>query len=90
MIESSANTPTDFVSPPDYANQDEADLKKARRKTRKESALQTPLETYLREINETNLLTAQEEKDLANLIAVGDRMRWRSCSCVAGLIAALE
>jgi RNA polymerase primary sigma factor len=72
MIESPSNGPADLANPSDYAKQDDADLKKARRKTRKESSLQTPLETYLREINETNLLTAQEDKDLANLIAVGD------------------
>jgi RNA polymerase primary sigma factor len=37
------------------------------------AAVQTPLETYLREINETALLSAQEEKDLSNLIAQGDK-----------------
>ena len=47
-----------------------SDLKKARKK--KGSNLQSPLETYLREINETNLLTADEEKELARAIAVGD------------------
>ena len=47
------------------------ELKKARKK-RVESSLQSPLETYLREINETALLTAQEEKDLARAIAKGD------------------
>ncbi len=36
------------------------------------SSLQTPLETYLREINETGLLNAKEEKQLANQIAAGD------------------
>ncbi|MEN0110040.1 MAG: RNA polymerase sigma factor RpoD/SigA [Planctomycetota bacterium] len=36
------------------------------------SAVQTPLETYLREINETALLTAQEEKELAVRIGNGD------------------
>lgn len=36
------------------------------------SSAQTPLETYLREINETALLTAEEEKELANSIAMGD------------------
>jgi RNA polymerase primary sigma factor len=36
------------------------------------SSLQTPLETYLREINETALLSAQEEQDLADQIAEGD------------------
>src|SRR5438067_3309845 len=34
--------------------------------------VQSPLETYLREINETALLTADEEKDLARQIAVGN------------------
>src|SRR5688572_4656374 len=42
------------------------------RTTRKTSSLQTPLETYLREINETALLTAADERELAHLIAVGD------------------
>ena len=46
------------------------DLKQARKK--KSSSLQSPLETYLREINETNLLTADEEKMLARAIAKGD------------------
>lgn len=34
--------------------------------------LQSPLETYLREINETKLLTAKDERDLAKRIANGD------------------
>src|SRR5215212_3252311 len=42
------------------------------RTSRKSGALQTPLETYLREINETALLTAKDEQDLAHLIALGD------------------
>src|SRR5881398_1248303 len=36
-------------------------------------SVQSPLETYLREINETALLTADEEKMLARRIADGDR-----------------
>ena len=48
-----------------------ADLKKTRSR-RRGSGLQSPLETYLREINETALLTADEEKELARAIAVGD------------------
>src|SRR6187431_3709713 len=36
------------------------------------SAVQTPLETYLREINETALLNAKEEKELATKIGQGD------------------
>ena len=35
-------------------------------------AVQTPLETYLREINETPLLCAKEERDLATRIGQGD------------------
>ena len=45
----------------------------ARTTTRQPSAVaQSPLETYLREINETALLTAREEKELAWAIAEGD------------------
>lgn len=47
------------------------EIKRARKK-RTESGLQSPLETYLREINETALLNAQQEKDLARAIATGD------------------
>ena len=36
------------------------------------SAVQTPLETYLREINETSLLNAAEERELATRIGEGD------------------
>ncbi len=36
------------------------------------SAVQTPLETYLREINETSLLTASDEQELATAIGNGD------------------
>jgi RNA polymerase primary sigma factor len=43
-----------------------------RRRGRKREALQNPLETYLREINETQLLTAQDERDLAHQIGQGD------------------
>ena len=42
------------------------------RKKRVTSRLQTPLETYLREINETALLTADDEKELSNRISNGD------------------
>ena len=43
-------------------------------KQRKKSGptVQTPLETYLREINETALLTASDERELAAAIADGD------------------
>ncbi len=36
------------------------------------SAVQTPLETYLREINETSLLSARDEQELATAIGNGD------------------
>ncbi|EMB15530.1 MULTISPECIES: sigma-70 family RNA polymerase sigma factor [Rhodopirellula] len=51
-------------------------LKKSRRKTptRRSEAAQSPLETYLREINETPLLSAEEELELAARIAQGDVM----------------
>jgi RNA polymerase primary sigma factor len=38
----------------------------------KSSSVQSPLETYLREINETALLSAQDEQDLAVRIGNGD------------------
>jgi RNA polymerase primary sigma factor len=37
-----------------------------------DASVQTPLETYLREINETSLLTAAEERELATKIGQGD------------------
>ncbi len=37
------------------------------------SSVQSPLETYLREINETALLNADQEKDLAHRIEQGDQ-----------------
>lgn len=39
---------------------------------RRPSAVQTPLETYLREINETSLLSANDEQELATAIGNGD------------------
>ncbi len=42
------------------------------RKRKSGSAVQTPLETYLREINETALLSAKEERELAVRIGAGD------------------
>ncbi len=41
-------------------------------RVRREGTVQTPLETYLREINETALLSAHDEKQLAAAIADGD------------------
>ena len=52
----------------------EEDLELARpvRSRKSASSLQTPLETYLREINETALLSAKDEQELAAGIALGD------------------
>ena len=44
------------------------------RRSKPVAAVQAPLETYLREINETSLLTADEEKRLARAIAAGDAL----------------
>jgi RNA polymerase primary sigma factor len=46
-------------------------MDKARRRSRGTEAVQSPLETYLREINETPLLTAEQEKQLAYRIQDG-------------------
>src|SRR5262245_37048508 len=43
-----------------------------RPRRQRSSAVQSPLETYLREINETALLSADEEKQLANEIEKGN------------------
>ncbi len=56
----------------DECNNAEVAEKPERKRGRKREDLQNPLETYLREINETKLLTAQDERDLAGLIAQGD------------------
>lgn len=45
----------------------------ARVRRHRRDVVQSPLETYLREINEVALLTADEEKDLAKRIAGGDK-----------------
>ncbi len=60
---------------PDLPDLEHAELKEARsqmRASRVTGGAQSPLETYLREINETALLTADEELDLAGQIAEGD------------------
>ena len=43
-----------------------------KRRTSARSRVQNPLETYLKEINETALLTADEEKMLSRKISAGD------------------
>jgi RNA polymerase primary sigma factor len=46
--------------------------KTTRARRRPGGSVQSPLETYLREINETSLLTAEDEQELAAGIAQGD------------------
>jgi RNA polymerase primary sigma factor len=58
--------------PPEFHEDDQPILSPVRRGRRATSSLQTPLETYLREINETALLSAQEEQQLAESIGEGD------------------
>lgn len=47
-------------------------MQKTARSRRVSRRVQTPLETYLKEINETALLSADEEKSLSRQIRVGD------------------
>mgnify|MGYP001813641443 FL=1 len=58
--------------PHDFTEDDFEPLASKRRSRRSEGNLQTPLETYLREINETSLLSAQDEQELAARIEAGD------------------
>jgi len=57
--------PTDSDTAPSRSKQPAASRKSS-------SSVQTPLETYLREINETALLSAEEEQMLATQIGEGD------------------
>ncbi len=50
----------------------------ARIRRHRRDTVQSPLETYLREINEVALLTADEEKELAHRIAQGDKLAART------------
>ena len=63
------NEPVDMN---DQTHPDNVELESAARRAKSSSSLQTPLETYLREINETALLKADEELELAARIAEGN------------------
>jgi len=67
----SADTDFDGATEP-VADELEDIRPKPRRVRKRDSSLQTPLETYLREINETSLLSAEDEQELAARIASGD------------------
>ncbi|MCU0958672.1 MAG: RNA polymerase sigma factor RpoD/SigA [Pirellulaceae bacterium] len=56
----------------DFCEDSQPPVPPARRGRRSASSLQTPLETYLREINETALLSAEDEQQLADRIGEGD------------------
>ena len=61
---------SEISAPP--VDPDLVDLQKKPSKTRRTDSAQSPLETYLREIHETALLTADEELELAARIEQGD------------------
>ena len=58
--------------PPAPVEDEIEEVRPKRRRRKSDSSLQTPLETYLREINETSLLTAKDEQELAARISAGD------------------
>ena len=64
------DTDLDETAPP--IDEELEDLRPQPRRHKPDSSLQSPLETYLREINETPLLSAEEEHELAARIAQGD------------------
>ena len=64
--------PRSFLDEVEDPRDDEATLASGRRRRKDGDQLQSPLETYLREINETKLLTAEDERMLARQIAMGD------------------
>jgi RNA polymerase primary sigma factor len=71
FVDSDHLTDADFAFHTGIADEEaKTACKPRRRKTG--SNLQTPLETYLREINETALLSAEDEQELAARISQGD------------------
>ena len=62
----------DLTLETDFTNDELEDVRPKRRRRKSDSSPQTPLETYLREINETALLSAEDEQELAARIANGD------------------
>lgn len=56
----------------DHLAEERPTRKRAATPRKRSDALQTPLETYLREINETALLSAADEQELATQIGEGD------------------
>src|SRR5437773_9730877 len=71
-LEPDAGLPPPDAPPSDAGTFRPQDAFMSRLRRYRPDVVQSPLETYLREINETALLTADEEKDLARQIAVGN------------------
>ena len=70
-----ANDPSpviDLKMPTSRTNKSSSPGESNSRSRSSNSSLQSPLETYLREINETALLSAADERELAGKIALGD------------------
>ena len=67
-----ADKSSTMTQPVDAEETAKTSTAKARVTRSKSTAAQSPLETYLREINETPLLSADEELDLASRIEQGD------------------
>ena len=63
---------TETVDEIDVAKQELNEARAGARAKSRGPSVQSPLETYLREINETPLLSADEELELADRIAAGD------------------
>jgi RNA polymerase primary sigma factor len=66
--------PRPFLDNVEDPHDEEVSLISNRRRRTESDQLQSPLETYLREINETKLLTAEDEQMLARRIALGDAL----------------
>ena len=63
----------DHLDEVDTTQEEELRVSARRRSTKDDAAPQSPLETYLREINETALLTANDEKELLTESMVGGK-----------------
>lgn len=64
--------PRPFFENVEDSADEEVKLLSSRRTRPQGDQLQSPLETYLREINETKLLTAEDEQNLARRVGQGD------------------
>jgi RNA polymerase primary sigma factor len=72
LADDEPSTDADVTLETDFTDDELEDVRPKRRRRKSDSSPQTPLETYLREINETALLSAEDEQELAARIADGD------------------